>query len=305
MKSVIVTGCTGFIGRHTLESLCDEFSHVHAVFIKNKIQVNRENISWHEVNLLSEKQVDKFFEEVSATHLLHLAWYTEHGKYGYSELNLDWLSASLHLVKTFRESGGERVVCAGSCFEYNLDYGFLTENLTPLKPGLIYGQAKKSLYEMLMKYSEISGLSSAWGRVFYLYGPHEVPGRLVSSVINSLLDDKTAKCSAGKQKKDFLHVYDVADAFARLLNSNIQGAVNIGSGNAVSVKDIVLKIGELTGKTGLIEVGALPTRKNEKPLIHADIRKLSNELNWKPRFNLEEGLKHTINWWSDIKSNNT
>lgn len=304
MKSVIVTGCTGFIGRHTLEKLCDEYDHVYAVFIKNKIPMNRENLTWHEVNLLSDEQVSKFFVKVSASHLLHLAWYAEHGKYGHSELNIDWLSSSLHLIKTFREAGGERVVCAGTCFEYDLDFGFLSEDLTPLNPGLIYGQAKKSLFEMLMKYSELSGMSSAWGRAFYLYGPHEVSGRLVASIINSLMDDEIAKCSSGEQKKDFLHVHDVADAFVQLLNSNIQGAVNIGSGKAVSVKDIVLKIAELLDKNELVDVGALPTRNNEKPLIQADIRKLSNELNWKPRFTLDEGLKHTIDWWSESKDIN-
>lgn len=305
MSSVLVTGATGFIGRHTLNKLCKEFDHVYAAYIKEKISTNHENITWLETDLLSAKQVENLFKKISPTHLLHLAWYTEHGKYGHSEKNIDWLSASLHLIRTFREHGGQRVVCAGTCFEYDLDYGFLSEKLTPLTPELMYGVSKKSLYNTVSAYANLTGLSSAWGRVFYLYGPFENPSRLVASVSRSLLQNQSAKCSSGDQKKDFLHVYDVADAFVKIIKSDIQGAVNIGSGQGVPVKNIVLKIGEITGKQDLIEIGALPSRKNEKPLIQADNRRLLNELQWQPGFTLDEGLKHTVEWWADYLSSET
>lgn len=299
MSSVLVTGATGFIGRQTIDKLCNEYDHVYAVYRSNALSANRKNLTWHKADLLSTDHIKNLFEAINPTHLLHFAWYAEHGKYGHSELNIDWLSASLRLIREFREAGGKRVVCAGTCFEYDLDYGFLSEYRTPLSPELIYGVSKKSLYEMVASYSALTGLSSAWGRVFYLFGPHETPGRLVASVIRSLIHDKPAKCSAGDQKKDFLHVKDVADAFVNLLNSDIEGPVNIGSGHAVSVKDLVLEIADIMGKKRLVEIGALPSRENEKPLIVADNRRLLNELAWTPGFNLNEGLMHTINWWTN------
>jgi len=299
MSKVLVTGATGFIGRQTLDKLSEEYEHVFAVYRNSKLIGNWKNVTWHKADLLSEEQINQLIGKISATHLLHLAWYAEHGKYGQSELNIDWLSSSLHLIRRFRESGGRRVVSAGTCFEYDLNYGFLSEKITPLKPELIYGVSKKNLFEMLSSYSDLTGLSSAWGRVFYLYGPHEYSGRLVASVIRSLLRNQPAETSSGEQLKDFLHVSDVAEAFVKLLHSNAEGAVNIGSGNAVSVKDIVLKIGELTGKKKLVKIGALSSRKNEKPLIMADNRRLKREAGWTPQFTLEEGLKHTIQWWSD------
>ncbi|REL24183.1 NAD(P)-dependent oxidoreductase [Rhodohalobacter sp. SW132] len=299
MNKVLVTGATGFIGRHTLKKLCDRFDHVYAVYRNESLAVANDNLTWHEADLLSDEETCALFEECAPTHLLHLAWYAEHGKYGHSEKNIDWLTSSLHLIREFRKNGGKRVICAGTCFEYNLDHGTLSETDTPLEPELIYGESKKSLYNMLSSYSELTGLSSAWGRVFYLYGPHENPGRLVSSVIRSLILNQPAKSSAGEQKKDFLHVYDVADAFVELLSSNLTGAVNIGSGNAIAVKDIVIKIGAFTGKEHLVELGALPTRQNERQLIQADTQRLTHELNWHPGYTLDEGLKQTIQWWED------
>lgn len=299
MDKILITGASGFIGRNTLEKLCDKFEHVYAIFLKEPIATDRKNLSWHKIDLLSFQQVSDLFQEISPTHLLHLAWYAEPGKYGDSEINIEWLSSSLHLIKKFREAGGQRVVCAGTCFEYDLDYGFLSEDKSPLIPDQIYGVSKKSLYEMVTAYSDLTGLSCAWGRVFYMYGPAENPRRLVASIINSLLKNQPAKCSSGEQMKDYLHVFDVADAFVQIVTSNMEGAVNIGSGQSVSVKDIVLKIGELTGNKDLIQIGAVPSRGNEKPLILADVRKLTNHLSWQPRFNLDEGLKHTIDWWEN------
>jgi nucleoside-diphosphate-sugar epimerase len=71
---------------------------------------------------------------------------------------------------------------------------------------------------------------------FFLYGPYENRTRLVPSIINSLLQEKTAPCSSGIQIRDYLFVEDVADAFVRLLNSSVNGPVNIASGKPVSME---------------------------------------------------------------------
>ena len=67
-------------------------------------------------------------------------------------------------------------------------------------------------------------LSTAWGRIFYLYGPGEYPSRLVPSVIGSLLHDEPARCTHGRQLRDYLHVADVASAFAAILDGKSRGS---------------------------------------------------------------------------------
>jgi len=298
MKKVLVTGASGFVGRHTLKYLLPKFDEVHGVYNNRRVDDSRD-VQWHKANMFDAKDRRELINSVHPTHLLHLAWYAEPGKYAHSLLNIDWLKASLNLIKNFKNHGGQRVVCAGTCFEYDFSYGFCSEYDTPKKPGTIYGVCKNSLQEILRHYSQQTGLSTAWGRIFYLYGPHEYPSRLVSSVVTSLLKDEYAPCSEGYQKKDFLHVDDVASAFVGLLDSEVKGPVNIGSGMPVAVKDLVLEIGRTLGKDNLIQLGARPTPESEPPMVLADDRRLRREVQWTPKYNLQSGLADTISWWQN------
>jgi nucleoside-diphosphate-sugar epimerase len=144
-----------------------------------------------------------------------------------------------------------------------------------------------------------TGMTSAWGRVFFLYGPYEHPERLVASVVRSLLAGEPARCSHGNQIRDYLFAQDVADAFVALLDSNLTGPVNIASGQPVALKDIVTRIGSLVGRADLIRLGAIPPAATDTPLVVADVTRLSRELAWRPRFDLDRGLERTIAWWRD------
>ena len=160
----------------------------------------------------------------------------------------------------------------------------------------MYGTCKHALQEVLGAYSRQYRLSSAWGRVFFPYGPHEYSSRLVPSVICALLEGRPALCTSGEQVRDFIHVSDVASAFVALLSSTIEGAVNIGSGQGVAVKDVAMRIGGQLGRPDLVHLGARPV-KEEPPIIIADVRRLEQEVGWRPTIGFEGGLAWTIDWW--------
>ena len=144
-----------------------------------------------------------------------------------------------------------------------------------------------------------TGVSLAWGRIFFLYGPHEHPDRLVSSVIRSLLNGREALCSAGNQLRDFLHVQDVAKAFADLLSADVSGPVNIASGQPVAVKNVIQIIGERLGCNNMLKLGALKTRPGEPHFLAADISRLQNEVKFVPQYDLISGIQNTIEWWKN------
>jgi len=299
MKKVLITGATGFIGRHCLPLLSERGYEVHAISTRGSLDASSD-IHWHKVDLSNSLQLRDLMADVMPSHLLHFAWYAVPGKYWTSLENIRWVQSSLELLQAFVANGGERAVMAGTCAEYDWRYGYCSEKVTPLAPSTLYGTCKHSLQIMLDSLSKQTGLSSAWGRIFFLYGPYEHQDRLTSSVIRSLLMGERARCSHGNQIRDFLYVRDVADAFVALLDSSVEGPVNIGSGRPVVLKNIIQKISDKIINRDHIEFGAVPVSSDDPPLLLADVRRLTKEVDWEPKYSLDQGLDETISWWRKI-----
>lgn len=290
MKRVLVTGASGFIGRNTLEPLRRRGFEAAAVSRRPPNPSNKllQGIRWRGADLLAPGEAERVVDEVRPTHLLHMAWYAVHRDYWTSPENRGWVDASLRLVDRFRELGGERVVVAGSCAEYDWHAGVCVERETPLAPRGLYGTSKNALREALGE-DDV-----AWGRIFFLYGPHEHPGRLVPSVVRPLLRGEEARVSEGSQVRDFLHVADVGDAFAALVDSEVTGPVNVASGEGRSVREVVETAARIAGRLELVRFGA-PV--DEEPLVVADVTRLRDEVGWRPARTVEQGLAETVEWW--------
>lgn len=304
MKRVLVTGATGCIGRHACARLLAQGWDVHGVSSRPPtaatsapIAALPAGVEMHTADLLQPGVADRLTREVQASHLLHLAWYIAPGKWAAAPQNYLWVEASLALVRAFQAAGGQRVVTSGSCLEYDWRYGYCTERLTPLQPHTFYGVCKSALAQLVEGYAGLTGLSSAWGRIFFLYGPWEHPDRLVASVARSLVTGQRARTSHGRQIRDYLFADDIADALVTLLASDLRGPVNIGSGEAVTLRHIVERLGSLADRADLLEIGAIPPAPTDAPLVVADVTRLTNELGWRPRTSLDDGLRKTLAWW--------
>jgi nucleoside-diphosphate-sugar epimerase len=294
MKKVILTGASGFIGRHTIPYLLESGYEVHAI-ARHSTHLPA-GIHIHSIDLHDQTKVSHLLNNLKASHLLHFAWITTPGKYWTSDENLEWVKSSLSLVQEFAMNGGQRLVVSGTCAEYEWRNQACDELTTPLKPSTLYGVCKASLFQLIQAIARQKNLSFAWGRIFFLYGPHEYRERLVPSIVNKLLKQEVAPCSHGMQIRDFLHVEDVARAFSLLLNSDIQGAVNMASGQNISLKQIIDKISLKLEATDKVQYGAI-SATSDPPLISANNKRLIDELKWAPKFSLDEGLEQTLAWW--------
>ncbi len=297
MKKVLLTGASGFIGRHCLEPLVRRGFEVHAVSSKKQRNFLRERVQWHHADLHNAEHVLRLMVEVKPEYLLHLAWDVTPGFYWSSLENLRWVRTSLGLLQAFIDAGGRRVVMAGSCAEYDWDYGYCKETLTPLNPGTLYGVCKTALHSMVEAASKGAQISPAWGRLFFLYGPGEHPDRLMPSVITSLLMGEVVPCTHGEQVRDYIYVKDAADAFSCLLDSEVTGPVNIASGRPVVLKDLIGKAAELAGRPELVRLGALSAAADDPPLLLAETRRLKDVVGWEEKWSMDEGINETIAWW--------
>jgi nucleoside-diphosphate-sugar epimerase len=304
LNRVLVTGAGGFIGRSSIGPLKRRGFEVHAVFSGTDRAAGPaalQGVCTHAADLLIESQVDALLTQVAPSHLLHFAWIATPGIYWQSPDNFRWLASSQSLLRKFRSLGGVRVVMAGSCVEYDWSKaGVCSETSSPLADQSTltpYAASKITLQKSLAQFSHEEQLSSAWGRIFFQFGPYEHPDRLVPSVIRRLLKNQEALCTHGRQVRSFLHVADVGDAFAQLLDSDAQGPVNIGSDDRIALADLIGRIAREIGRPDLVRLGARSAPGDEPLLLVPDVHRLRDELQWRPQLSLQEGIRDAIAWW--------
>jgi len=299
-KRALVTGATGFIGRHAIDALLDLGFAVDAITTGPAPQEERDGVRWRTADLLCEADVERLMDESEATHLLHLAWYYEPGAVYTSIENVRWTEASLRLLRLFAASpSSRRVVLVGTCAEYGASAEPADEVLTPVAPATVYGQAKHAAAMLGRQICESAGVSMANGRVFFVFGPHEHPDRLVSSVSRALLAGSEAPCSHGTQVRDFQLSSETAAALVALLNCDIRGPVNVGSGERLSIREIVEYLGRLSGRPELVRLGVIPARPHEQQLVVPNLRRLRTEVGFQPSTSVREGLELTFSWWDE------
>jgi nucleoside-diphosphate-sugar epimerase len=305
-KRVLVSGASGFIGRWSVPPLLRLGYEVHAVLSGHSKRDPPEQLRGtkiHLADLFDESAMDALMSEVRPTHLLHFAWIATPGLYWTSAENFRWVAASEHLLRAFRAQGGGRVMMAGSCAEYDWSQASIchesssplaNESAAAISP---YAECKIALQAALAEFGRQEQLSTAWGRIFFQFGPHEHPDRLVPSVICNLLQNREAPCSHGGQIRSFLHVADVGAAFAAVLDSELEGPVNIGSDERIALADLIERIGRQIGRPDLLRIGARPAPPREPALLVPEIHRLRDQVRWRPRYTLNEGLADTIAWW--------
>jgi nucleoside-diphosphate-sugar epimerase len=299
MSRVLVTGASGFVGRAAVAALRARDYEVHGSARTPRAEVEVDE--WHAADLLDPAAAAALADEVRATHLLHLAWTTAHGGLWSDPANLAWSRSTCALVEAFAGAGGSRAVLCGTCAQYAWDAtadpaSQLSEATSPRGPASLYGVAKQATEELLEAWSAAVGMSFAAALVFFPYGPHEAPQRLVSSVARSLMSGQDAQVTAGTQVRDFIHVADCGAALAALVESEVSGAVNVGTGVGVSVAEVATCVARIIGREDGLRLGALPSADGGTRVV-ADVGRLRDEVGFVPRHDLDSGLRDAVDWW--------
>lgn len=267
---VTLTGATGFVGRQILSNLLErgcsvrvivrDPSHLHGVQELSALEVVQTSDLFTEATGRLEELL-----EGSET-LVHAAWYAEPGKYLTSPLNLACLSGTLNLAYAFAAVGGKRFVGIGTCAEYDPSAGLMTID-TPLAPSTLYATCKASAFQVLRCFLGAEDMSFAWCRVFYLYGDGEDERRLVPYIRRQLQAGQEVLLTRGDQVRDFLDVKDAARMIADVALGQQQGAVNICSGEAMTVRQLSERVADEYGRRDLLCFGARPENVFDPPRV--------------------------------------
>lgn len=265
---VLLTGATGFVGRHVLRTL-------EARGIPTRLVVRSGGSGPAATNVERVITTRDLFAETAAwwadaslgvDTVIHAAWYTEPGKYLQSPKNLDCLEGTLRLARGAALSRVRRFVGVGTCFEYDLAGGVVSTG-TPLGPATPYAGAKAGAYMALSQWLPPQGVEFVWCRLFYLYGEGEDPRRLVPYVRTRIAAGEPVELTDGTQIRDFLDVTDAARMIVDAATGSRQGAVNVCSGVGITVRALVEQIADEYGRRDLLRFGARPLNLVDPPVV--------------------------------------
>lgn len=282
---VLITGPSGFIGRHCLDRLLLENCDIHAVN-RAGAGAHKDRVVWHAADLRDGAGAAALVAKIRPTHLLHGAWIATPRVYAQSPQNREWLQSSVALITAFGAQDGVRFVGIGSSAEYAPANSPCIEDETPIEPTTPYGNCKAGFWLAARQ----CGISAAWGRLFLPYGPGDPAERLIPSVLAALRAGKPIQTTDGTQQRDFIYAPDAADLLVRLLLSDQQGAFNIGTGRPTSIRSVVEYLAARCGRPELPQFGARPNAPGDPPFLVADMRKVRERLYWSAATDLWSGL---------------
>ena len=283
---ILVTGATGFIGHHVVQWLAD---HSYTVIATGTSEEKAKLFAWfRSVTFIpcdyytEERDFYEFFGKPDL--LIHLAW---KGLPNYMmRFHLEEnLPEEMRFLQSFAKSGKTKIVATGTCYEYGVAEGCLSEDM-PTNPTTVYGTAKDTLRRYLSFLAEEFGIPWNWIRLFFLYGDGQSPRSLLPQLEAAIArGDSEFPMSGGEQLRDYLPVEKVAEYICRIAIQNVMsGVVNCCSGEVISVRRLVEQRVAETEATITLKLGVYGYPAYEGMAFWGDISRLEIYLNieqWK------------------------
>ena len=267
---IAITGATGFIGRH-VRSVLVKTDHVVVLVVRNVKKVG-DRAANEEIVVadLSQARTDWFELFGKPDAVLHLAWGGLPNYMDSYHVDVE-LPMQLKFLQSLIDSGLKKLVVAGTCYEYGLSSGAISESQMT-NPNTPYGVAKDSLRKALFEIRSKKDFELTWARVFYPYGEGQSENSIYSQLTKAISsDEKEFAMGSGVQMLDFIQVTRVAKALRTFVTETKGvGLINVGSGEPQSVIEFVKKLINHFESNIVPRVGAVADRDYESLSFWSD-----------------------------------
>jgi len=306
MKTVLVTGGTGFIGSHLCEKLLSFGNYV--ICLDNNFTGSLENIKHLRENpnfeFIRHDVTKELFLEVNE--IYHLACPASPKDYQFNSIKTikTNILGTLNMLGLAKRTKAKILLTSTSEI-----YGDPTispqheeywGNVNPIGIRSCYDEGKRLAETLMMEYHRNCGVDTRIVRIFNTYGPrlNKNDGRVISNFIVQALENKPITIYGdGLQTRSFCYVDDLVDGLIKLMSSNYVNPVNLGNPNEITILDIAKVIVRMVGSNSEIEYKDLPS--DDPTRRRPDITRAKNILDWEPKIGLEEGLEKTIKYFRE------
>lgn len=285
MSLILVTGATGFIGNYVVSKLLETGHDVMATSTNADTAIEKEwfsKVAYKELDFQhvhADVNYFEYFENPDA--IIHLAW---EGLPNYKSLFHFEINLHRHYIflKNLVANGCRNVTVTGTCFEYGMKTGCLSEDM-PTDPANPYALAKDTLHRFLRELSKTDPFVLKWVRLFYMYGEGQNPRSLFSQLQSALENNEPSfNMSGGEQVRDYLPVAKAAEYIVRIALQNVvTGTINCCSGKPITIKDMVNDYIHKSEKSIKLNLGYYPYPDYEPMAFWGDNKKLQQILNEK------------------------
>ncbi len=303
-ERVLISGISGFIGSHLARRLVKEESEVYGL-VRNssnlwRISDIKNQISIYYADLKDFESVKNIIQDVQPLKIFHLAAYVDVSRSFevVDKMVENNIKGSLNLLRALEGIDYDCFINTGTCEEYGDNNVPFREDQIP-NPVSPYSASKVSTTMFCQMLYKTMGLPIITLRPFLTYGPGQESNMLIPSVIKSVIKSEPFEMTAGEQTREFNYVDDIVEGFikASVTKRAIGEIINIGNGLEYKIKYVVQKILDLMNSTVNPKIGVLNYRPGETWHFYCDNTKAMELLGWKPKVNLEDGLKMTIDWF--------
>jgi UDP-glucose 4-epimerase len=305
---VLVTGGAGFIGSHIAQGMLKRGARVRV--IDDLSTGHRENleelgkdVDFREASLADEKALLSALEGVELVFHEAAIPSVPRSVQNPVETHVACVDATFALLNAARSAGVRRVVYAASSSAYG-DQPTLpkVEDMRP-EPLSPYAAAKLVGEYYCQVFTRVYGLETVCLRYFNVFGPRQDPSSeysgVVSRFISALLsNERPVIYGDGEQSRDFTYIGDVVEANARAAETaaGVGRVINFARGERTTLNQLLAAVKSITGRTE-VEAEYREPRKGDVRHSLADITRAREWLGYTPQVSLEEGLRHTIDWW--------
>jgi len=302
-QNILVTGGLGFIGKNLVSHLLDKGYYVSVVDVREPTDLlNLPNgVIFNRIDVNDFESMVGFLKSNEIDSVVHLAAQVSVEK-SIGKPLVDFsanVMGTLNLLEACRQAEVPRVVYASTAAVYGNPVNVpLTESdeTIPISP---YGVSKLTAEKYVMLYNSLYGFENSSLRLFNVYGPGQDPHSPYSGVISKFINwaargETLMVLGDGNQTRDFVFVEDVCNAFELALSKNKKDIFNIGSGTPISINELAKAVIELSHSDSKV-VHEAP---REGDILHSlsDISKAKKHLNFSPAFDIQQGLRKTVDW---------